>query len=279
MTQGTDVAELDTDQQALVASSEEAALALAAQQDAEEDDEPLITPILKIGQPLTKEVQDGLAESGEFINTLTNEPHGTFVEIIVAYYTKGRFASDKESGRAFSAFGNTIPEHWEPLVTEQFVGTPFTEYPEAEEVFREAVKNKERDWGHGPLVSTTHNFTGYLLVEDGEPEPVRLSLQRTNMPAVRKIKTLRKLKLHNKPWWDSVLSLSTEEEEWKGKKAFVIKPTDVKIVRPTTPQEKALASELAIAVAGGRTGGDDPAEAEAVADKPQEPSADGALAV
>jgi hypothetical protein len=266
---GTDVATIDD------------TAALVAAQQAEEygDDELIQTPILKIGQALTKEVQEGDAEAGEFINTLTNEALGDSVEFICSYYNKGRFASD-EDGRAYVAFSSEIPDAWEPLVGAEFVGEPFSEYPEAEEKFKAAVKAKEREWGHGPLVSTTHNFTGLLIVGEDDAldyQPVRLSLKRIDVPAARKITTLQRAVLRNKPPWDAVLRLTTLKKTFGKNAAFVINPTDIKIVRSTTPDEKLIGSEVALAVMGGRT---ESAGAEnAVADKAVAPKADGALAV
>jgi hypothetical protein len=120
--------------------------AILAAQNQEYDDTPLQTPILKIGQPLTREVQDELAEAGEFINTLSGEVLGDSVEFIVAFYNRGRFASDKDSGRAYVAFSDSIPDHWAELVGEEYVGTPFAEYPDAEERYKERVNNDEIEW-------------------------------------------------------------------------------------------------------------------------------------
>lgn len=267
---GTDVATID----------ETAALVAAQQAQEYGDDELIQTPILKVGQALTKEVQEGDAEAGEFINTLTNEGLGNSVEFICAYYNKGRFASDKD-GRAYVAFSSEIPDAWEPLVGAEFVGEPFSEYSEAEEKFKAAVKAKEREWGHGPLVSTTHNFTGLLVVgEEGESldyQPVRLSLKRIDVPAARKITTLQRAVLRNKPPWDAVLRLSTLKKTFGKNAAYVINPTDIKIVRDTTPDEKLIGSEVALAVMSGRT--ESVGAEDAVADKAVEPKADGAIPV
>lgn len=265
----------------LAAPFDVAAEIAAAQAQEYDADDLISTPILKIGQALTKEVQDGECVAGEFINTLTNEGIGNTVEFIIAYYNKGRAASDKKSGRFFVAFTPDIPEAWAPLVGDEFVGTPFTEYPEAEESFKASVNAKERDWDKGPLVSTTHNFTGYVLIEaDGDEvdyQPVRLSLMRTQKPAIQKINTLQRAVLRNKPSWDRVIKLVTVKKEFGKNAAYVIDPTNIKYVRETTADEKALSAELAIAVIGGRThaaGAED-----ALEDRAAEPAANGGLAV
>lgn len=264
-----------------LAVAEETALAVAAAQAAEYGDEPLQTPILKIGQGLTREVQDGNAEIGEFINTLTGDGLGDTVEFVVSYYNKGRFASDKKSGRAFVAFGATIPDNWEPLVGPEFVGVPFAEYPEAEEQFKAAVNAKQREWENGPLVSTTHNYTGLVLTpildDDGKDtgevdiNPARLSLKRIDVPAHRKLSTLLRAVLRGRPSWDKVVKLSTQSREFGRNTAYTINPTDIRFVRDTTPEERALAAEVAQAVLAGRTVSSE----EAVADAPAAPADDG----
>ncbi len=281
MSKSTAVATKDDTTGGLLSPEELAAL--QAQQAAEFDDDLTQTPILKIGQPLTREVQAEQAEAGEFINTLTGEGIGTKVEFVVAYYQKGRFAADRDSGRAYVAFGTTIPDAWSDLVGDEFVGTPFSEYPDAEERYKARVNAKEIEWGKGPLVSTTHNFTGLAVVpvldeegkDTGETEfqPVRLSLQRTNMPAVRKWVTLIK-SLRGRPVWDKAFELGTEKRTFDRGAAHLL---TVKLGRVTSPDEREAASELALAVSSGRTV-DNQVQAEA-GSKPVEPDAKGGLAV
>lgn len=248
---------------------------LQAQQAEEFDSNDFQTPILKIGQPLTREVQDELAEPGSFINTLTQDDLGNKIEFIVAYYQKGWFAADRDSGKAYVAFGSDIPDGWAEFVGEEFVGTPFAEYPDAEPQFKEAVNRKEREWGKGPPVSTTHNYTGLVIVSpiegsDDEPElqPVRLSLQRTGMKAVRKINSLKQMKLRNRAFWDVVWNFETKREQFNQGSAYLLVPS---IGRDTTAEEKQLAAELAIAVSAGRVSSNDAGEVEA----PAEPAAHG----
>lgn len=271
MSDSTDVAVVDSQELA----------AIEAAQEGEIGDDLFQTPILKIGQPLTREVAEEQAEAGEFINTLTGEGLGNKVSFVVAYYQKGRFAADRDSNRAYVAFGDTIPDHWSDLVGDEFVGTPFAEYNDAEERFKERVNAKEIPWGSGPLVSTTHNFTGLALVsppegsdEDEELQPVRLSLQRTNVPAVRKLLTLKRASLRNKPFWDKTFDLSTTNKKFDRGNAYIL---NVRLGRDTTADEKAAAVELAQAVVAGRTR--DNAEAAAEGDKPTEPKAAGGLDV
>lgn len=267
----TDVATLDAVELA----------ALQAQQESEFDSDLITTPILKIGQPLTREVQAEDAEPGEFINTATGEGLGNKISFIVSYYQKGRFAVDRDSNKSYVAFEETIPERWADLVGEEFVGTPFSEYPDAEEKYKERVNAKEIEWGKGPQISTTHNFTGLAVVSaeegsDEEPElqPVRLSLQRTNVPVVKKWMTLKRGKLRNKPFWDVTFDLGTEKKEFTKGVAHLL---TVKIGRATTAEEKAAAVELAQLVVSGRVQGNE-GEA-AAADAPVEPKANGGLAV
>lgn len=212
------------------------------------------TPLLKIGQPLTREVQNDQAEAGEFINTAIGESIGTQVEFIVAFYQQGRFASDKDTNKSYAANGtDLIPEHWEDLVGAEFVGTRFDEHPDAEEVFKARVNRKEIPWGKGPKISTTHVFTGLALVEDIESEeielqPVRLSLKRTDVPAVRKWMTLKASKLRNKAFWDKTFILGVEKKTYDKGMAYNLK---VSVGRDTSSEEKSAAVELAQLVMSG----------------------------
>jgi hypothetical protein len=251
--------------------------AIQQQQETEFDEGDLQVPILKVGQPLTREVQAEQAEAGEFINTLTGEGIGEEINFVISYYQKGRFAADRDSGKAYVAFGDTIPEAWADLVGEEFVDTRFDEHPDAEETYKERVNNKEIEWGKGPQISTTHNYTGLALVhaiddegnetDEIEMQPVRLSLQRTNMPAVRKINSLKKMSLRNKPFWERVFVLKTEKKTFAKGTAFLVQP---KLGRATNAEEREEAGQLAIAVAHGRVsdnaekaGGEERAEPEA----------------
>lgn len=265
--------EVATTGAAALGLSEEDLQALMGQQDDEFDNDSLQTPILKIGQPLTREVGAEQAEAGEFINTLTGEGIGDDIDFVVAYYQKGRFASDKETNKAYVAFGDLIPDAWEPLVGAQFVGTRFDQHPDAEETYKERVNNKEIEWGKGPLISTTHNYTGLALVND-EMQPVRLSLQRTNMPAVRKINSLKRMSMRNKPFWDKVFNLTTEKKQFPKGIAFLLVP---KLTRETTDEERLAAVELAQAVAAGRV--TDNQSGDSAADAPVEPAAKGGVAL
>lgn len=242
------------------------------------DSDMLSTPLLKIGQPLTREVQEDKAEAGEFINTATGEGVGNVVEFVVAFYQKGRFAADRDTNRSYAANGtDLIPAHWADLVGEEFVGTRFDEHPDAEEQYKDRVNRKEIPWGKGPLISTTHVFTGLALVEDietGEVEmqPVRLSLQRTNVPVVKKWMTLRSAKLRNRPFWDKTFKLGTQKNTFDKGMAYNL---TVAVGRETTAEEREAALALAQAVMSGLVRDN----AEVAVEEQVEPDAKGGLAV
>lgn len=257
--------------------------AIAAAQEGELDAGLFQTPILKIGQPLTREVQDEQAEPGEFINTLTGEGLGDKLGFIVAFYNKGRFASDQESGRAYVSFDDAIPPAWADLVGEEFVGTPFVEHPDAEERFKARVNAKEIEWGSGPLISTTHNYTGYAIVpaiegsdDPDDLQPVRLSLQRTNIPAARKFTTIKRAVLRNKPFWDIVFDLSTYKKPFDRGTAHLL---SVRQGRKTTSEERSLAAELAAGVLAGQVAANDDAAGDAPSAPAVEPDAKGGAAL
>lgn len=267
-----------TDSTDLATTGETDLEALLQQQEEEFGSDVLTVPILKVGQALTKEVASEQAEEGEFINSLTGEGLGNKIGFIVSYYQEGRFAATDE-GKAFVAFGRTIPDQWEPLVGPEWVGQPFSEYPEAEEKYKEAVNAKDREWGKGPLVSTTHNFTGYAIVPglDAEDEetlvPVRLSLKRTDVPAAKKLISLKKM-LRLRAFWDATFDLTTERKAFGRYSSYIVV---VKTGRPTTDEERILAVQLAQDVAAQRVNDNQVAEAEKPIEEPEAP--EGALGV
>jgi hypothetical protein len=241
-------------------------------------------PLLKVGEALTKEVQDDNhpAQAGDFINALTGDTFGRQVGFIIAYYQKGRFAVDPKTKRPYVAFTEDIPEGWSEFVGESFVGTPFSEYPDAEETYKERANRKEIEWGKGPLISTTHNFTGLAIVQlrdaedqltdETELQPVRLSLKRTNTSAVRKILDLKKMQLRPpKMFWSRVFDLTTEKKQFNSGASHLVVP---RLGRATTDAEVEAAIELATAVAAGRV-----QEAGDKLDTAVEPEAKGGLAV
>ncbi len=250
------------------------------QQDEEFDDTSFQTPILKVCQALTAEVKAGDAEAGDFYNTLTEESYGTSIEFIVAHPQRGRSASHKD-GRYFVAISQPlIPESWSDIVGEEFVGTPFDEHPDAEEQYKKRVNAGEIEWGKGPLISTTYNYTGLVLPpgiegddEDPEPFPVRISFLRSTKSAHDKLQTLKKSLLRNKAWWDLSFQFSTTEKTFGRNTAYVVA---VKKGRQTTPEEKDMAVQLALAANAGRVATNDESAAQ---DKRVAPDAEGGLDV
>lgn len=242
--------EVATTGAAALGISEEDYEALLKGQDEEFDSDSVQTPILKICQPLTKQVVAEEAEPGQFLNTLTGETFdgAAGIDFIVAYYQKGRFYSDKKSGRGLPAFGDTIPESWGDLIGEQFVGTRFDEHPDAEETFKARVNNKEIEWGSGPAIATTHNYTGLLVTDEGL-QPVRLGLMRTQMDGVRKINTLKRGLMRNQPFFNKVFHFTTEKKVFAKGPTWLLKPT---LVRDTDADERLQALELATATRAGR---------------------------
>jgi hypothetical protein len=215
------------------ASAAETALVEASRADLGDADD-LVIPILKVGQALTREVVEKSAAAGDFINGLTGESLGDQIEFVVASFIKGRFATDDE-GNVRHAFGREVPWDDDPLK-----GQPFTEHPDAEEKYRERVNAGEIPWGKGPPISTTYNFTGYVV---GQDIPVRLSLMRTAVPTARKWVTILRFQPSN---WAVVYDLTTDQRENRNKQPFYV-PT-VRQGRKAEAVEQENAKQLAAAI-------------------------------
>lgn len=233
--------------------------ALDASQAAEFGTDDFQVPILKVAQALTTEVQAGDAEEGEFINTGTGEVLGDNIQFIIAYYQRGRSARDQRTGDYYTTFSDTIPQAWSEhtKIDPEWVGTPFSEFPDAEEQYKVRVNNGEIEWESGPLVSTTHNYTGLIVLEaeegsDEPPEllPGRLTLKRSDMRGVKKIRQIKDWKLRNKRFWDAIFELSTKAKpNANGSTSYIVVPA---LGRETTQLERDVATDLALATAGGR---------------------------
>ena len=159
-------------------------------------------PLIKLTQGLSKEVEQGKAPPGHFVNSVTGRDYGDTLELVIVDRFKGRFFSKKGSPRAWVARGEVAPDNW----PDEYKGQRFVDLADAEEQFKEAVNRGEREWESGPPISTTENYIGFVR---GETEvPVRLSLMRTSRPAATTINTL--LKLQRAPW-DAFVKLAVDE--------------------------------------------------------------------
>lgn len=262
------------DESALPAELADLEASLVGQNQTEVDANDIQIPLLKIGQSLTDEVQQGDADAGEFINALTREGLGTQIEFVVAGYQKGRFfhGDRKANRRARKAYGvRNVPWAEDP-----HFGEPFTEHPDAEEKYSERVNANEIEWGSGPPISTTYDFTGHVisgLSEGEEPIPVCLSLMRTNSRAAKKWATILQAVLRGK-FWDSVFVLTTERVQANAGPHYVV---SVKQGRKTTAVEKQRALQLAQVIRSQSVSvvGDDDGESKPTA----QPVAEGALDV
>lgn len=163
------------------------------------DDRDVILPLVKIVQANSKEAATGKCPAGHFLNTLTGRDYGDDLEIIVATTFKGRFYSpdDEEDTNVYVA-GDVpvVPSNWPA----DLAGKRFDELPEAEETYRQRVDAGEIEWGRGPEIRTTHNYIG--LAADDLGIPLRLSLQRTSVPAARVINSL--IRFASTPWAQTI---------------------------------------------------------------------------
>lgn len=216
-------------------SAEEQALIEANQ--SEVDASEFIVPILKLAQPLTDEVTSGDAKPGDFVLGLTGEAFSPPIEFIVAGKGKGRFKPGRNGTRTLVAYDTAIV----PWQDDPHFGQPFSEHPDAEEQYRARVDAKEIEWGHGPPIQTTYNYTGHIV---GSEVPVRMSLRRTSAPAARKWNTLLDAVLRGR-YWDQVFEVGSEQTK-NDQGAFYVVTVTPK--RKTDAEEKRQAIELATAL-------------------------------
>lgn len=246
MSKSTDVAQRDSSTEVEALSPEEQALIDANQSEVNSED--FVVPLLKVAQPLTNEVSDGLASPGDFVLSLTGESFGPTVEFIVAGKGKGRFKPGRDGERSKVAYDTSIV----PWQDDPHFGEPFADHPDAEEKYRERVNDGDIEWGSGPPIQTTFNYTGYVV---GSDVPVRLSLRRTSAPEARKWNTILDAVLRGK-FWDKVFEIETAQNKGGKGTYYTVK---VKQGRATTADERQAAVQLATVLRSAfvRTLGDD----------------------
>jgi hypothetical protein len=220
---GTDIADVD-----------EAAVAAAGLAGLHDQSEDLVLPILKLTQQLSKEVTDEVANSGEFVNSLTGDNYGSDVELIIVAYFKGRFFAPKGEDQTYVARGEVAPSNW----PDEYSGRRFDEIEDAEEQHK-ARANAEGGVWEPPLIQTTHNYIG--LLPDAPDLPVRLSLKSSSTQAHRKIATLLRFAPGGRPW-ATVFKLRAVKRS-KGNQSFYV--VEAERGRETTPEEQQLAVNLA----------------------------------
>jgi hypothetical protein len=199
-----------------------------------------VTPRIDIRQGQSKDVPAGV-ELGDFYNTITGVSYGTRIEFLVIEAHKGRFLGGKRSpdGKTYAA-GDvvTVPDHW----PEQYAGRVFSELPEAQEKYSEAANAGQIEWGKGPAIVDSFNFTGFITKADGEdvePFPVRFSIRASNGPN-RKAGSKAGALLRGLPnLWSKALVFASDEAQNKGGDEFYVTVVEGYGDEPTVDQRKA----------------------------------------
>lgn len=247
-------------------AEQEAALLAEARDDFA--NESLTIPRLSLVQGTTKNPPDG-ANPGDFYNTLTGAVFGSSLEFVVSKYNRGRFyAPDGVSGPTYVAGEDiVVPDYW----PDELAGKVFSELPESEEGHKARANAGEIEWGSGPAIATTYNFTGYVT---GEEIPARLSLMKTSASTARKIITL--LKAMRAPW-DKAIAISSRREVGDNGPYFVV---EAAYGSPVDTDQRQKAVELFAAVRERGIDEQGSAAAADAADKPEAPAepADGLAA-
>lgn len=212
-------------------------------------DERIQVPMLSIVQGTTKNPPPN-ARPGDFVNTVTGAVFGTSIEFLVAHFNRGRFLSVKneETGKrdAYAAGPEPIvPSYW----PDKYAGKVFADLPDAEETYAQLANDGQIEWGSGPPIQTTYNFTGIIIPESDDEDdvaaaeiPVRLSLKSTSAKAGRKAITL--IKAQRNPWAKSLL-ISTQRKEGNEGAYFVAQVDEYGAAPDDTSRRKAV--ELALA--------------------------------
>jgi hypothetical protein len=227
------------------------------------------TPRIDVRQSSSKNVPSGI-ELGDFYNTVTGIGYGPEIEFLVVEAHKGRFLGGKRSpdGNTHAAGDvRVVPDHW----PEQYRGRVFSELPEAQERYSEAANAGENEWGKGPAIVDSFNFTGFVTKaagDDVEPFPVRLSIRATNGDA-RKAGSKAGALLRSQPnLWSKALKFSTDETQNKGGDEYFVVRVDGYGDEPTNEQRRAAIEAALFAQQIGFLDPDNVVKAEGVGDQP-----------
>jgi hypothetical protein len=198
------------------------------------------TPRIDVRQSSSKNVPSGI-ELGDFYNTVTGIGYGPEIEFLVVEAHKGRFLGGKRSpdGNTHAAGDvRVVPDHW----PEQYRGRVFSELPEAQEKYSEAANAGQIEWGKGPAIVDSFNFTGFITKADGEdvePFPVRFSIRASNGPN-RKAGSKAGALLRGLPnLWSKALVFTSDEAQNKGGDEFYVTVVEGYGDEPTVDQRKA----------------------------------------
>jgi hypothetical protein len=174
---------------------------------AQEADDALSVPLLKVGQGLSKAVQNGKVANGQFYNTLNFETYEQPVPFVVASYERGRFWSPEGENRGFRAPHQGV--------------IPWADHPDYGKTFAESGDTEENwttEWKQQrPPISTTYEFTG--LIVGASEIPVRLSLMSTS---AKTGKTLRQLLRLDRQPWDHTYNLTASRREGRKGDYYVV---------------------------------------------------------
>lgn len=193
----------------------------------ETDSADLVIPRIKVINALSPERQDGLAEEGDVINSLTKESVvGKRFIPIKQYYSKIEWNPDRDADQRIMCFSR------DGKVGADGEGTKHSCVSCKKCQFDNTKQGKDAQ----PLCTSYMNFLGFF---EGDPMPVVLSFAKTNYNEGKKMLSIaRSLRCNI---WDYAYTL-TGKKVSKGRNSWFI--IESKLDTQTDAENRALAKEL-----------------------------------
>ena len=150
--------------------------------------EDIVLPRIRMLQPVSQDVTDGIGTAGGFMNSVTGEVLPDALEVLIFTHFKSRVM-----------FGEAGIECMSPDGIEGSVYGLCSEC--------DFLNWKDRI---PPACALVHNYPCYILnagIISGTPLPIALSMMKTSSKTARKLNTM--VAMSHRNWFDSVFKIST----------------------------------------------------------------------
>jgi len=166
------------------------------------EQEDLQVPRVKLAQGSSKEVKDGTAKVGEFVNSVTGKSYGEEIIFLISQYIRQRIKFGEEGSAVFDC-----------LSLDSKTGNVHGRCSECN--YSSFVDEEGNKKPKGPECSLIHGFLGMVLSEkmDILDPCIMLSMSSTSTGTAKKILTTHKLSRPMRNLWERVWRIGSAKKE------------------------------------------------------------------
>lgn len=182
------------------------------------DREDIVLPRIRLLQPVSSDVTDGIASAGQFMNSVTGEVFPEDLHVLIFTHFKSRVYFDPDGNGVLCLSPDGIEGS-------EFGACADCEYP----------KWKDRV---PPPCALVHNYPCYVLnagAIEGTPLPIALSFMKTSTKAARKLNTM--VAVSHRSWFDFIFKVSSIKTKNDKGTYFVM---EIEKLRDASEQERKL---------------------------------------